>query len=65
METSLHYKRKTFIYKTFSLSMYSDKKYRAEHLADFKRVYDRVSKEANVNPYRLKRIQECINLCQD
>lgn len=45
--------------------MYNDKKIRAEHLEDFKRVYDRVSKEANVNPYRLKTIQECINKCQD
>jgi hypothetical protein len=45
--------------------MYQDKKYRQEHLADFKRVYDRVSHEPNPNEYRLKRIQECINLCQD
>jgi len=45
--------------------MYNDKKIRAEHLEDFKRVYDRVSKEANVNPYRLKVLQECINKCQD
>ena len=58
-------KRKTFIYKTFSISMYQDKKYRQEHLADFKRVYDRVSKEPNPNEYRLKRIQECIKRCQD
>ena len=65
MASSPRYKRKTFIYKTFNLNMYQDKKYRQEHLADFKRVYDRVSHEPNPNEYRLKRIQECINLCQD
>jgi len=47
--------------------MYQDKKYREEHLVDFKRVYERVSREARTpsNEYRLRRITECIKSCQD
>lgn len=58
-------KRKTYIYKWLNHIMYQDKKLRQDHLVEFKRVYDRVSKEPNVNQYRLKRIQECIKRCQD
>jgi hypothetical protein len=45
--------------------MYQDKKSRQDHLVDFKRVYDRISKEPNPNEYRLRRIQECIKRCQE